>query len=194
MAFLDQDQIASLGFQSVGSNVLISSRAVFYGANRITLGSNIRIDDFCVVSAGVGGVSFGDYIHMAIYSSIIGAGRVIIKDYANISSRVSIYSSSDDFSGGSMTNPLIPEKYKNVTVGSVYIGRHVIVGSGSVILPNVIINDGAAIGALSLVKTNCQSYAVYAGNPAKKLKDRKRDLIKKEDAFRLELAQIRNFQ
>ena len=177
---LSREAIEALGFASMGENVQISDRASFYGATRITLGSNVRIDDFCVLSAGVGGISIGDYVHIAVYSSLIGAGKVSLSDFCNISSRVAIYSSNDDYSGAAMTNPMVPGEYTGVTHADVFLGKHVIVGSGSVILPGVTLEEGVAVGALSLVQKKCEAFGIYAGNPARRIKDRKRDLLELE--------------
>lgn len=181
MPMLSRAAIDALGFASVGENVQISDRASFYGVSRIALGSNVRIDDFCVLSAGVGGISIGSYVHIAVYSSLIGAGKITLSDFCNISSRVSIYSSNDDYSGATLTNPTVPREYTGVTHADVYLGRHVIVGSGSVILPGVMLEDGVAVGALSLVYKNCAAFGIYAGNPARRIKERKRDLLRLEE-------------
>jgi acetyltransferase-like isoleucine patch superfamily enzyme len=183
MATLAKNVIDSIGFAFVGSNVQISDKASFYGANRISIGDNVRIDDFCVLSAGFGGIEIGSHIHIAIYTSIIGAGKVILDDFCNLSSRVSIYSSNDDYSGATLTNPTIPDKYKNVSHAPVYLGRHVIVGSGTVILPGVRLEEGVAVGALSLITKSCEAFGIYAGNPARRIKDRKRDLLEVEKQF-----------
>ena len=183
MAILGREAIEALGFAFVGENVQISDRASFYGASRISLGSNVRIDDFCVLSAGVGGISIGDYVHIAVYSSLIGAGKVSLSDFCNISSRVAIYSSNDDYSGAAMTNPMVPSEYTGVTHADVFLGKHVIVGSGSVILPGVTLEEGVAVGALSLVQKNCEPFGIYAGNPARRIKERKRDLLELEQRF-----------
>lgn len=180
MAILTREEIEQMGFATVGNNVFISTKASFYGTSRIHIGNNVRIDDFCVISAGEGGVFVGDYIHIAVYSSLIGSGRITLMDYSNISSRVSIYSSNDDYSGNFMSNPMVPNEYTNVMHAPVVIGKHVIIGSGSVILPGVVLGDGAAIGALSLVKDNCDDFYIYAGNPLKKIKPRQQNLLKKE--------------
>lgn len=180
MAILTREEIEQMGFASVGNNVFISTKASFYGTSKIHIGNNVRIDDFCVISAGEGGVYIGNYIHIAVYSSLIGSGRITLMDYSNISSRVSIYSSNDDYSGNYMSNPMVPTEFTNVMHASVVIGRHVIIGSGSVILPGVVLGDGAAIGALSLVKDNCDNFYIYAGNPLKKIKQRTQNLLKKE--------------
>ena len=180
MAFLNEDQIESMGFKSIGENVLLSNKASYYNCKNITIGSNTRIDDFAVLSAGEGGIEIGQYVHIAIGASIIGAGAIYIKDFAGLSSRVSIYSSNDDYSGEYMTNPMIPSEFTNVTHGAVSIGKHVIVGSGSVILPNVILEDGVAVGALSLVTKNCTEFGVYIGTPAKRIKERSRKILEIE--------------
>lgn len=180
---LTEDQLKEIGFASIGHSVQISECARFYGASRIHIGDHVRIDDFCVLSAGTGGIEIGNFIHIAVFSSIIGQEKIKLEDYSSLSSRVSIYSSNDDYSGAAMTNPTIPKEYTNVKHAPVHIGKHVIIGSGSIILPGVTIMDGAAIGALSLVKKNCESFGIYSGNPAKKIMERKRDLLLLEDSF-----------
>lgn len=180
MAFLSKEQIESMGFKSVGENILLSDKASYYNCKNIDIGNNTRIDDFCVLSAGEGGIEIGCHVHIAIGVSIMGAGKIMIDDFAGLSSRVSIYSSNDDYSGEFMTGPTVSSEFTNVTHAPVLIGKHVIIGSGSVILPNVTLEDGVAVGALSLVTKNCTEFGVYIGTPAKKIKDRKRDLLELE--------------
>ena len=183
MAMLGRAAVQRMGFASVGANVQISDKASFYGVGRIALGNNVRIDDFCVLSAGAGGISIGQHVHIAVYSSLIGAGKISLSDFCNVSSRVSIYSSSDDYSGATMTNPTVPSEYTGVTHADVFLGRHVIVGSGSVILPGVTLEVGVAVGALSLVTKSCTAFGIYSGNPARRISDRKRDLLELEQRF-----------
>ena len=183
MAVLNRAAVEGLGFASVGQNVRISDRASMYNCGNIKIGDNVRIDDFCVLSAGTGGISIGNYVHIAVYSSMIGAGRILVSDFCNISSRVSIYSSSDDYSGECMTNPMVPSAYTKVRHAEVTLGRHVIIGSGSIILPGVTLDDGCAIGALSLVKESCKPFGIYAGAPARMIKERKRDLLAYEQTL-----------
>jgi len=183
MAMMSRAAIEAMGFASVGENVKISNCASFYNAANIALGNNVRIDDFCVLSAGVGGIQVDDNIHIAVYSSLIGAGKITLSDFCNISSRVSIYSSNDDYSGATMTNPTVPSQFTGVTHADVYLGKHVIVGSGTVILPGITLEEGVAVGALSLVTRNCDAFGIYAGNPAKRIKERKRDLLVLEKQF-----------
>lgn len=183
MAFLSREQLEKIGFESLGVNVLISDKASLYNASKISIGSHVRIDDFCVLSAGEGGIKIGDYIHVAVFSSLIGAGKIELSNFVNVSSRVSIYTSNDDYSGSSLTNPMIPEEFKNVQSADVKLHKHVIVGSGSVILPGVTLNEGVAVGALSLVTKDCEEYKVYSGVPARPIKARRKDLKTLEVEF-----------
>jgi galactoside O-acetyltransferase len=183
MAWLTLDEIKRLGLARVGKNILLSSKASYYNSQNIAIGDYTRIDDFCVLSAGVGGISIGRNVHIAVYSQLIGAGRIILEDFSGLSSRVSIYSSNDDYSGSAMTNPTIPCEFTNVTNAGVTIGRHAIIGSGSVVLPGVTLDEGVAIGALSLVTKNCEAFTIYAGSPLKRLGSRDRNLLEVERAF-----------
>jgi galactoside O-acetyltransferase len=187
MGMMSRELLEKVGFASIGENVMISDRATFYNVSKIFIGNNVRIDDFCVLSAGIGGIVIGNNIHIAVFSSLIGAGKITLSDFSNISSRVSIYSSNDDYSGEAMTNPTIPDLYTNVKHADVYIGKHVIIGSGSIILPGVILHDCAAVGALSLISRDCEAFGIYAGNPAKKIKERKRNLLELEKTFLLSM-------
>jgi galactoside O-acetyltransferase len=67
--------------------------------------------------------------------------------------------------------------------GDVKIGRHVIIGSGSIVLPNVILEEGVAVGALSLIRKDCKAFGIYSGSPAKRISERKRNLLELEKEF-----------
>jgi len=183
MSFLTRQRLAKIGFASLGQNVLISEKASIYGASAIRIGSNVRIDDFCILSAGKHGFCLGNFIHIGCYASLIGEALISLDDYANLSSRVSIYSSNDDYSGNYMTNPMVPAQFTNVDHRPVRIGRHCIIGSGTVVLPGVIMEEGSAAGALSLVTTNCESFGIYVGVPARFIKKRKRGLLECEKSL-----------
>lgn len=183
MAFLSQAEIGKVGFKHVGKEVKISDRASFHNPAMIEIGDFSRIDDFCVLSAGYEGIRIGRNVHVAVYSSLIGREQILLEDFCNISSRVSIYSSNDDYTGAFMTNPTVPTQFTGVTHAPVVVGRHAIVGSGTVILPGVMIGEGACIGALSLVNRSCDPFMMYAGIPAKLIGARSRDLLRHEQDF-----------
>ncbi len=183
MAYLNDTQLAAIGLRSFGKKVYISDKASIYNPGAIQIGDNVRIDDFVVISAGEGGVKIGSNIHIAIFSSLIGQGHIELRDFCNISSRVSVYSSSDDYSGNSLTNPTIPNDFKTVVNAPVIIEEHVIIGSGSVVLPGIVLGKGCAVGALSLVNANLDPFTIYAGIPVKRIKQRSKVILELEKQY-----------
>lgn len=183
MAMLGRAELERMGFAALGRDVQLSDRAAVYGASRIALGDHARIDDFCVLSAGEGGIAIGQHVHVAVFCSLIGAARIELEDFAGLSSRVSIYSSSDDYTGSALTNPTVPAEFTRVEHSPVRVGRHVIVGAGSVILPGVNLHDGSAVGALSLVTRDCEAFTVYSGVPARRVGPRSRQLLEAERRY-----------
>ncbi len=182
-SFYTIDELKSIGLKSYGENVLISRKVSIYGAKNIEIGNNVRIDDFCVLAAGENGISIGNNVHIAVFCNLQGNGKITLSDFCGLSSKVSIYSSSDDYTGVYMTNPTIPKKYLGVINGDVFLGKHAIIGSGSVVLPNITIEEGVAIGALSLVNKHCKRFTIYAGNPLKEIYTRSQNLLELEKQY-----------
>lgn len=183
-SFYSQDELKSLGLGSVGSNVLISKMASIYMPEALFLGDNVRIDDFCVIVGGAG-IHIGRFVHIACFCGLFGGAGIEMEDFSGLSSKVTIYSESDDYNGDSLTNPTVPKKYKpNYVSKKVCLKKHSIVGAHSVILPGVTLNEGVAIGANSLVMRDCDAWSVYFGSPAKKVKARSRDLLRLENEFK----------
>jgi galactoside O-acetyltransferase len=180
MSFLSYEDLCALNFATFGKNVRISKFASVYNAQNISIASNVRIDDFAILSAGAGGIRIGNFVHVGCHSSLVGDARIDLCDFSGLSGRVSIYSSNEDYSGNSLTNPTIPHKFRSVTNKPVIIGRHVIVGAGSVILPGVHLQTGGAVGALSLVTKSFQTRAIVAGQPAIKIGERTDEFLSLE--------------
>ena len=176
--YLSRQELLDIGFASVGEDVSISDRACFYGASKMHIGSHVRIDDFCLF---VGNITIGNHIHICAYSSFhASSGSIVIDDFSNFSSRTVIYAASDDYSGETMTNPTVPEKYKAIEWGDVYCGKHTIVGTGSTILHKSYVPEGTAIGAMSLVNSRLEPWGIYAGIPCRRIKDRSKHCLELE--------------
>lgn len=178
--YYSTEQLRKMDFKYVGNNVQIAKNCTVIGLENISLGDNIRVDGGVSLICASGYLKIGSYTHIGSGCHLGCAGGVELSDFSGLSQGVRIYSGSDDYSGKSLTNPTVPKKYLNVKIKPVLIGRHVIIGSGSVVLPGVTIGDGSSVGALSLVMKSLGKWGVYVGNPAKKLKTRKKDLLEQE--------------
>lgn len=179
-SFLSQEELAEIGFKSIGNNVLISNKASFYNASCITIGSNVRIDDFCILS---GNITLGNYIHISAFSAMYGAGGIILKDFTGLSPRTTVFSASDDFSGEYLIGPMVLPEYTNVIYGMVVIEKHSQIGAGSIVLPGITIGEGVAVGAMSLVNKSLEAWGIYAGVPVKHIKNRNKRVLTLEMSF-----------
>jgi len=178
--FLTPSEVSAIGFAAVGSNVKIDASALFYGAERITLGSDVRIDAFSVISAGAGGIRIGNHVHIASFGFLTGAASIDLKDFAGLSGRVSVYSSADDYHGHALTGPTIPAEFRRVESAPVVFEEHVVVGAGTIVLPGVRVGRGAAVGALSLLRKDVAEFTIVAGHSGRVIGTRKRTLLEAE--------------
>lgn len=171
---LTQDELKQ--FASYGKNVQIDSSVKFFNPQNIHIGNNVRIDSWCIISTS-NVISIGNNVHIAAYVQINGSGAdIVIGNFCGLSARVSLFTATDDYTDGYLTGPTIPEEYKKITKGSIILKDHVIIGSGSVILPGCTLYTGSSIGALSLINKDVEEYSVMAGIPIKfiRMRDKNR--------------------
>ena len=186
-SFLSPAAVDALGFKALGKNVVVHSTAVLVDCGKICLGSNVRIDPYVIIS-GTGGVVIGSNVHIAAHCSLTGEAEITLGDFSGLSQGVRIFSSSDDYSGHSLTNPTVPASFKRIQSASIQIGRHAIIGSSSVILPGADVTEGVAVGALSMVHNRLEPWSVYSGVPARRLGNRSRDLLALESSYLASLS------
>jgi acetyltransferase-like isoleucine patch superfamily enzyme len=163
-------------FHYQGVNVTIYPWAKLLGPAAISIGSNVIIDDFVFIGNHEE-VVIGNHVHIASHVSITGGGRCFLSDFCGLSSGTRIITGTDDFSGEALTGPTIPAEFRHVTRGFVSIGAHVVIGANSVVLPNIRIGEGTAVGAGSVVTRDLEPWMIYAGAPARPLKPRLREAI-----------------
>jgi len=188
-----ETELAGEGFRSLGQNVRIARNCTIIGAENISIGDNVRIDGYCtLVATGSGYINLGSYIHIGGYCVLLAGEGITMEDFSGLSWGVQIYTKSDDFSGRYMTNPTVPTKYTGVKGGPIQLHRHTIVGANSVILPKVTLEEGVAVGAMSLVSKRLASWGIYSGFPAKRIKERSRKLLDLEKNLINELNQSGN--
>ena len=181
--YWETDDLIRYGFKSVGNNVRVSKKCTILGHENISFGDNVRVDDFTLMTAIGGYIHVGSYVHIAAYVYLAGRGGIIIGDFAGLSHGTRVYSATDDYSGNFLTNPTIPKQYLNIQIGLVDIGRHALLGSGTIVLPDCTIGEGTATGALSLVTKTLAPWGIYVGQPAKLIKPRSKKLLEMEAAL-----------
>lgn len=130
-------------------NYRIHSKASIRHARNIYLGINVRITmNACIWAEKNSKIIIGDNV-------LIGPGVKIFTGNHNV-----ILSD-------------VPIVYMERIEKDVIIGNNVWIGANSIILSGVKIEDGAVIGAGSVVTKDVDANLIVAGNPAKKVKARK---------------------
>lgn len=180
--FLTENELQELGLKDYGSNVLIGKHVVLYSPEELSIGNNVRIDDFTIIS---GKVILENYIHISQFCGLYGGKEgIVMRDFSGLSSKCSVYAVSDDYSGESMTNPMIPKRYKPRMISApVEIQKHAIIGCNSVILPGVTVKQGVAVGSMTLCTRDLEEWCVYTGIPAKLKGERKKKILDLEQDF-----------
>lgn len=186
--YLNERDLLSLGIRFVGTNVLVSEHATIVGLENIQIGSNVRIDSHVVILSKRGLTTIGNNVHIEPASSIVAHRGVSLGNYVTLSHGVRLYTESADYSGASFTNVFPDGRFLNPKGGPIRIGDHVIIGGNSVVMPNVTVGEGAAVGALSFVRESIDGWAIYAGNPLRRLSDRSREIC--EIARRIESGEL----
>ena len=175
-SFLNKKELEALGLKSFGTNVLISKKASLYNTNQISIGNNVRIDDYCILS---GKIKLENNIHISAGTYLYGGDVGIeMKDYSGISSRSAVYAISDDFSGEYLTNSMVDDTYRNVAKKSILIDRYAMIGTNVTIMPGANIAEGCAIGAMSFVREETKPWGIYVGIPCRRIKDRSKQMLR----------------
>ena len=182
MAFLTEEQIQKIGFKSYGKNLKISDKAVFYRPEHISIGSDVRIDDFCVLANNI---IIHNNVHIALYTCLLSSENSVIEmhDFSGVAFRSLLLTNTDDYTGEFMTNPTIFEHLRKITEKSITVGRHGLIGTGSTVFPGANIAEGTSVGAMSLVTKPTLPWKVYFGVPARPIMNRSKHLLELEKQY-----------
>ncbi|MGH6821993.1 MAG: acyltransferase [Methylocella sp.] len=179
--FLSRDVLETLGFARLGEDVLIHATAVIVDCRKISLGSRVRIDPFVIISTR-GGVAFGNNVHLGGHSVLAGHAAIHFDDFVNISHYVGIYTSNEDISGRTLSNPTVAG-FGAARTASISFGRHSAVGAGSLVLPGARFAEGSILGAMSRVGRPLRPWTTYAGIPARQMRERRKDVLERAQEY-----------
>jgi galactoside O-acetyltransferase len=173
-SFYSESELKNLGLLSYGQNVLISRYANIYEPHKLSLGNHVRIDDFCILS---GSIALGSYVHISAYCALYGKAGISMEDFTGLSPRCTLFSVTDNFDGNHLMSPLTKVEHNQLIQGKIVIKKYSQIGANSVVLPNCVIEEGVAVGAMSLVNNSLEPWTINAGIPAKKIKKRDKGLL-----------------
>jgi carbonic anhydrase/acetyltransferase-like protein (isoleucine patch superfamily) len=185
--YYSREELEAMKFRNLGRDVLVSRTSRLYIPEYISIGDYSIIDDFCIVS---GNIELGRNVHLAHGCRVIGGREGIsMGDFSGLAFGVTIFAQSDDYSGDALTNPTVPMKFRKIMRARIEVGRHAIVGTGSIVFPGVILGEGSSVGSCSMITRSTEPWSVYFGIPAKKIKNRRQNLLELEREY---LAEQKN--
>lgn len=132
-------------FKSFGNNISIHKNVVIKHPDNISIGNNVSIHTLCYID-GEGGLVIGNDVSIAHNTSILTFNH-------------------------SWTNHEVPIKYNPKIFAKVNICDNVWIGAGVRIMPGVNIGEHCIIAAGAVVTKNCEPNGLYAGVPARRIKD-----------------------
>lgn len=146
-----------------GSKIRNRTRIDVIPFNDFNIGSHSTIEDFCVINNGVGDVIIGNNTIIGVGSVAIGPVR--IGDNVMVAQHVVISGMNHNFEDVSL-----PPLRQNISAKPITIADDVWIGSNAVITAGVTIGKHAIIGAGSIVTKDVSPFSVYVGNPARMIK------------------------
>lgn len=164
---------------ALGEDVLIKRNVTIPFIQNVRIGSHVRIDDNVIIIASNPDepVIIEDHVHIAVGCYLAGSDGITLSFGSGLSPYCQLFSGSDDYTGQKLTNPTWPKELIGGPHGRITLGEHVILGAGTVVHPNVTIGEGSAVGSLSLVTKSLGTWGIYAGIPARRLRDRSKALL-----------------
>ena len=176
--FLNRRELLNMGFKSVGKNCVIS-RKIATGGLDCRIGDNIRIDDDVLLK---GKIVMESNIHISRGCTLSGGNKgIIIKEFTAVSNYVQFFTKSDDY-----FQPYLPaatlskklsNKYSKVINKKISVGRCVLVGSMSVLLPGAEVGDFSSIGAYCTLINKIPSGYYFSNRYSKKNVLKKRNIV-----------------
>lgn len=130
----------------------------------------IKIGKFSFVHMGSrfqGTISIGN--HSVIGRNCVLLGDITIKNNVSITAETYIFTSSH----------IVNSAYFECFYTKVVIEDYAWIGARAMILPGVRIGKGAILGAMSIATKNIPDYSIFAGNPAKEIGQREKELAYK---------------
>lgn len=168
--------INTLDYRSFGIDVFIHETTIIKHPSLCDIGSYTAIDNGVTISTEL---IMGDYIHIAPYVVVIGGkkSKLILEDFSFVASGTKIVCGSEDYTGGGLVGPTIPEEYRELTYSTVKFEKYAGCGVNCSIMPGVTLAEGSILGANSLLTKDTEPWMIYVGSPAKAVKIRNREKI-----------------
>lgn len=146
-----------------GSIIRCRNRMDVFPFNRFAIGIRSTIEDFVTINNGVGDVIIGDYSMIGIGSVIIGP--VTIGNHVMLAQNIVVSGLNHGYE-----DPQTPPSLQKEIRKQIIISDDVWIGANSVLTAGITIGKHVVVGAGSVVTKSIPDYCVAVGNPARIIK------------------------
>jgi acetyltransferase-like isoleucine patch superfamily enzyme len=156
----------------LGDDVVIDANTKFTRPGLVSIGNHVAIDwgFYCTTA-----LTIGDYVHISPHVAVIGGAStaLIVGDFCFISVGARMLCASEHFMGHGLIGPIVPDEFKDrIMSGPIVMQSFSGVCANSVVMPGITMGQGSILGANSFLKGDAEPWTIYAGNPARPIKDR----------------------
>lgn len=139
---------------------------------KLYIGEGARIDSYVKLEIGEG-LIIGTGVHIASFAHVgIGGGRTALGDYAAVASGAKIISGSNLPSALSMSASA-PAALQRTARSCTQVGRYAAVLTNAVVLPGVVLHEGAVLAAGGVATKDIPAWEIHGGVPARKIGERR---------------------
>lgn len=165
-------------FKSIGNDVYIDKLAIIKRPHLVDIGNHVAIDSGVTISTAA---KIGNYIHIAPNVCFIGGPKSIVEleDFSFIAAGTCIVAGSEDYTGKGLVGPTIPSQFREINYNHIVFKRFSGCGVNCSVMPGVTLQEGAILGANSLLTKDAEPWTIYVGSPARPVKTREKDIILK---------------
>ena len=169
--FMGENVRSSL--KKVGAGVQLMPLAKICKPAMVEIGDHSRVCDFVFIWGGRG-VRIGKHCDIQPHATIWGGGALDVGDRVSIGLGSVLLTAVYSHAGGLKMVDGLPDDEAKALYGKLTIGTDVYIGASCTVMPEIIIGEGAILGASSFVNKDCEPWGIYVGSPAKKIGERPR--------------------
>ncbi|MBB3162645.1 acyltransferase [Rhizobium laguerreae] len=135
---------------------------------RYAIGAGSIIDSFVKIkpAGGCGDLLIGERVVINSGCVLYTGNGIVIGDDCAIAANCVLAPVNHEYSRRDM---LIRDQRFKPSRGGIVIGKDVWIGAGCVLLDGAVVEDGAVIGAMSLIRGHVEAYSVNIGTPLRQI-------------------------
>jgi acetyltransferase-like isoleucine patch superfamily enzyme len=139
---------------------------------KIIIADGVVIDAFVKIKpvGGMGDIEIGENTHINSGSVIFSGNGIKIGKNVLIAPCCVLAPTNHEYRDKNQT---IISQHFRTSKGGIIIGDDVWIGANTTVLDGAVISNGVVVGANSLIRGTLKEYCVYAGNPLKRIGERK---------------------